>query len=578
MDHKEEKNNRIFFGIRGKMRLAIGLIVTFVLLVSFILAVYLHIALSISDAIDLDIYSANMIARNIDPLLTTKVLTRGMEIYESIPEEIRKNRDSKEYLSYFDSLRDEDYETLLAQLKSYKEFENVKWIDLRLGDSQNERWVCLMDTDMDDEEQYAPGYWEYGNETVSTFRGETEEEKMQEASLWKPLRAINDIRYLNVNNIERFCATVDYYDPETGELIGYVGVGEEYEDYREELSAFWMLHLIALVVLLVVVFIISDFIITRSLVHPMLKLSAASQAYIADKDKTKNTQYFQSVQIKSHDEVRLLRDSMVDMEVNLAHFMRDLEHMTAEKERVSVEMDLSARIQTSLLPNSLENYNGEQSFAIHALIDPAKDVGGDFYDYYVIDDDHIALTIADVSDKGVPAALFMVVTKTLLHTTGMKYKEPSTIMETVNRMLYNQNPEMMFVTVFFAIYTISEKKLTYVNAGHDDPVVYKAATGEFSLVEEENDFVMAVMPDTEYKDRTFYFASGDKQFLYTDGVPEANNMKKEMFDFERMLNGLNEQKGLSGEEFLKKMRQRVADFAGEAPQFDDVTMLLLEVL
>ena len=135
---------------------------------------------------------------------------------------------------------------------------------------------------------------------------------------------------------------------------------------------------------------------------------------------------------------------------------------------------------------------------------------------------------------------------------------------------------MMFVTVFFGIYCISEHSLVYVNAGHEDPVIYQGAQKEYALCSEEHDFVLGINPDAQFTERTLHLSPGDKLFLYTDGVTEAKNEKDEMFGEERMVSGLNEYRSLSGEELLTGMRKRIADFAGEAAQFDDVTMLLME--
>jgi sigma-B regulation protein RsbU (phosphoserine phosphatase) len=314
------------------------------------------------------------------------------------------------------------------------------------------------------------------------------------------------------------------------------------------------------------------------MVKPLLNLTSAASNYVDEKDKTKDKGHFEQVEVPTHDELLLLKDSMVDMESDLTKYVNDISRMTAEKERVSVEMEMSARIQTSLLPQKLENYTGEHSFEIHSLIDPAKDVGGDFYDYYVIDDDHIGLTIADVSGKGVPAALFMTVTKTLLQMAGKMYGSPAEILGSVNRQLCYQNRETMFVTVFFGIYTISQKKLIYVNAGHEELAVYHKSEGKFVISREEHDLLVAINPDEEFTERTLLLDSGDKIFMFTDGVTDARNAQEEMFGENRMTDALNTLKDLPGDELIAKMRECISDFAGETPQFDDVTMLLLEVL
>ena len=568
---------RFFFGIRRKMGVAIGLIVIVISAISFALAVYLHIALSLDSAIQANLYSGRMIMEELDPKLLTVLFQQGREIYDSIPEDIRKDRNSKEYLSRFEVIKTGDYEKVRKQLIHLAKFENLKWVDLRISDPDKGRWIYLMHTNEEDYGNDTVGYWVSGDETLSTFRDSTDEEQAEENSYWGPIRMIMSLTYMDLWHMDRFATTTEFCDPKTGAVIGFVGTGEKFDDYREEMSIFWTLHFIALFFSLIVVFAVSDYLINYWMVKPILNLASVAEGYFDDREKMINTHHFDRVQIHTHDELRLLQDSMVEMEEDLTRYMKDIAVLAAEKERVAVEMELSAKIQTSLLPKKLEKDSGEQSFSISALIDPARDVGGDFYDYYTIDDDHIVVTIADVSDKGVPAALFMMMTKTLLRTAGMMEGSPAQIMKKVNRQLYEQNPEMMFVTVFFGIYTISEKKLAYVNAGHEDMALYRDRATHFDMIKEEHDIVMGISSDAKFVEREIHLEEGDKLFLYTDGVPEANNMRNEMFGEKRMMACLNEWRQLRGEALLQKIRERVGEFVGEREQFDDVTMLLLEV-
>ena len=574
---RKKTNRHSRFGIRARVGLLIVAIGFSISIISFSLAVYLHIAIAMENVIEIDLYSGSAIIKRLDRALVEELITEGRKIYDSIPEEVRKDRLSEEYLSYFKSISTGKYRALRAALDEWADIEDVKSLDIRITDSENLRWVYLMNTGEKKSGEYAPGYWETGDEAVRAFRDSTAEEEAEMEKYFAPVQMLLSLRDVKISDMDRFCTVTDICD-ENGEVIALLGVGEVLEDYRDELHAFSALNLMALVFFLIVILVLSNLIFNNWLVRPLTELAHAAQDYVAAREKGHNGHYFEQVTINSRDEMQLLKDSMVDMEEDLTRYLQDIEHMTAEKERASVEMELSARIQLSLLPQRLENYNGPKSFDIHALIDPAKDVGGDFYDYYVIDEDHIAIAVADVSDKGVPAALFMIVTKTLLQTAGMTYSSPAEIVENVNRKLCEQNPEMMFVTIFFGIYTVSERKLCFVNAGHEELVLYRKEEGKFSMETGEHDLVVAVVPEAVFTEHTLTFAPGDRLFMYTDGVPEANNEKGEMLGDERMLAALNEQKELSGDAFLSGMRERVAQFAGEAPQFDDVTMLLLEVL
>ena len=574
----QKENRRHLFGIRRKAAVMVGLIVIIISAFSFSLSLYLHVANDFVGHMDEDLYSGKMILEEIDPIILCNILEQGKEIYESIPEEIRKNRTSEEYLSYFDALKTPEYEEVREKLIHYCKFEDLKWLDLRIFDTENLRYIYIMDTDVKEDGRYAPGYWEGFYEVVSTFRDETAEEEAEEEKYWGPVNKLMDIMLIDLRHLERFSTITEIYHPKTGEFIGYLGTGEMFKDYSEDITSFWILHLIALVVFLLVVFLVSDFFINHWMVKPIVNLASAASDYAEEDDRTVGTHYFESVRVTTNDELKLLKDSMVNMELDISRYVQDISRMTAEKQRAAVEMELSARIQDSLLPKSLTDYTGEKSFDINALIDPAKDVGGDFYDYYAIDKDHVGMAVADVSGKGVPAALFMMVAMTLLHIAGEDSLSPAEIIKKVNTQLCDQNPEMMFVTVFFGIYTISERKLEYVNAGHEDIALYRKSEDAFSLVKEEHDMMMAVLPEAEFTQRSLVMEPGDKLFMYTDGVPEAQNTRDELFGDKRMIDALNELKELSGIEMLQGMREKVGNYSGEAPQFDDVTMLLLEVI
>ena len=579
MEQRPKKNIKRIFSIRWKIGIAVGLVVIVISAISFLLAMFLHVSMTMTSVIDMDFYSVGMIKTKLDHNMVADIFKSGRDIYYSIPEEIRSDNMSEEYRAYFESMKTDEYQAVKEQLIELAEFEDLKWLDLRLYDRENYRWVYLMDTDSDNDGRYDTGYWEYDSEGLSTFMGLTEEEEGLELGTASPLDVLLALRYYdNLRNLERFSVMDYFFDPVTGEFLGYIGAGEQYSDYLEEVSMFQTLYLMVIAIILIPIFLISDFIISRRMVKPLLNLADAASNYVDEEDKTRNQGYFERVKITTKDELLLLKNSMVEMESDLTRYVNDISRMTADRERVAVEMEMSSRIQTSLLPQKLENYAGEHSFDIFALIDSAKDVGGDFYDYYAIDDDHIAVTIADVSGKGVPAALFMVVTKTLLQMSGTMHESPEEILRTVNRQLYEQNKETMFVTVFFGIYTVSEKKLVYVNAGHEDLAVYKKSEGRFVMNREEHDLVVAIMPNAEFTERTLLLEPGDRIFMYTDGVTEARNPQEEMFGEQRMTDALDTLKDLPGDELLVKMRECISSFAGGAQQFDDVTMLLLDVL
>ncbi len=247
-----------------------------------------------------------------------------------------------------------------------------------------------------------------------------------------------------------------------------------------------------------------------------------------------------------------------------------------ERERIGAELHVATQIQASMLPCVFPAFPEYEEFDIYASMHPAKEVGGDFYDFFLVDENHLALVIADVSGKGVPAALFMMITKTLLKNAVQSGLSPKEAMETVNNQLLENNEAEMFVTVWLAVYEIATGKLTAVNAGHEYPAV-KRADGSFELLKDKHGFVMAGMEDVSYQEYVIELHKGDMLFVYTDGVAEASDEDDRLYGTDRMLQALNRKKDASSQELLQEVRADIDDFVGNAMQFDDITMMAVKV-
>ena len=247
----------------------------------------------------------------------------------------------------------------------------------------------------------------------------------------------------------------------------------------------------------------------------------------------------------------------------------------AEKERINGELKMASGIQASMLPHDFPPFPDRSEFDLYASMDPAREVGGDFYDFYMIDDDHLGLTIADVSGKGIPASLFMMVSKALLKNTAMMGLNPDRLLTKINETICSNNTMEMFVTVWLGILEISTGKLTAANAGHEYPAV-AAPDGRFKLLKDKHGLVIGGMDCAVYKEYEIQLDPGSKVFVYTDGVPEATNSSNELFGTDRMLDALNSDTGASPEQILANVQKAVDDFVKEAEQFDDLTMLCLE--
>ena len=255
----------------------------------------------------------------------------------------------------------------------------------------------------------------------------------------------------------------------------------------------------------------------------------------------------------------------------------EVKRFTAEKERDRTELALAAAIQDGMLPTAFPAFPDRTEFDIFASMDPAREVGGDFYDFFliVIDDDHLCLEIADVSGKGIPGALVMMASKIMLSDFSRTGKSPAQILYDGNNAICANNQERMFVTVWLGILEISTGKLTAANAGHEYPIL-KKPEGKYELIKDRHGFVLGGMEDMEYTDYELQLEPGAKLFVYTDGLPEAEDADNKMFGMERVIEALNEQPDASPEQTLTYMYQAVNAFVQDTEQFDDLTMLCLE--
>ena len=279
--------------------------------------------------------------------------------------------------------------------------------------------------------------------------------------------------------------------------------------------------------------------------------------------------------VANEDEIGDLAASIDRMEERIRDYVGSITTITAEKERINTELTLAKRIQASMLPHIFPPFPDRKEFDLYATMDPAKEVGGDFYDYFLINPDHLGLVMADVSGKGVPAALFMMACKIILQSVAMLGRSAGEILTKTNEAVCSNNEMQMFVTVWIGILEISTGKLTAANAGHEYPVLMRAG-GEFELFKDRHGFVIGGMDGVKYREYELQLNPGDKLFLYTDGVPEATDEEKNLFGTERMVNALNEAKDGPPEQVLKSVRRAVDGFVKEAEQFDDLTMLCLE--
>ena len=316
----------------------------------------------------------------------------------------------------------------------------------------------------------------------------------------------------------------------------------------------------------------------RRISKPVEHLAEIAENYYVDHSGDEDRQRFieECAEYTADDtEVGNLARSYVSMVEDLETYIANLKTVTAEKERINAELTLASDIQAHMLPCIFPAFPEYDEFDIYATMTPAKEVGGDFYDFFMTDEKHLAIVMADVSGKGVPAALFMVIAKTLIKNYAQMGQAPGQVFSTVNRLLCDGNDAGLFVTAWIGILDLETGLLQYANAGHNPPLLKKG--GEpFTYLKSRPGFVLAGMETTRYRQSELVLEPGDRIFLYTDGVTEATDSAQQLYGEDSLAELLNRCQKDTAAEMLRDLKDDIDRFVGDAPQFDDITMLMLD--
>ena len=352
-------------------------------------------------------------------------------------------------------------------------------------------------------------------------------------------------------------------------IVAVLGVQKSMQEFVNARRHYLLITTIAEIIIAILFIIVITAASDHSIIKPLMEITKEAGRF-AEENKTAPGWI---EKIKNKDEIKTLARSVEKMEDEIIAYIENLTSVTAEKERISTELNVAHQIQADMLPSLYPAFPARKDFDLFASMTPAKEVGGDLYDYLLLDKDHLMLVVGDVSGKGVPASLFMVITKTLLSSHAIQNMSPKQIFETTNSQLCQNNETGMFVTCWLGILTISTGKLTFVNAGHPDPIWYH--DGEFKPVVTKPNLVLAALPQTVYKEHTITMNRGDRLFIYTDGVSEATDADNNLYGDERILKTLPETLSMNTHESIGYMKKSIDDFTGSAPQFDDITMMEL---
>ncbi len=461
-----------------------------------------------------------------------------------------------EVLRYLDSLRSETQISTFCIFVPYEDDLVYLWMSAEGEDSYE--WLGKHE-----------GYMENGKETRdATFRK-------------NPVESISTYKYEGKKIIAGF---YPIYNSE-GEPVALIDIDLSFPNVLRNIILSVLTILVGVLLISIVIGRILYIYFNGILIRPINTLNRESRRMIETLDNEDEVM----VGVHTGDELEQLSDSFAQMNVDVRRYIKENLAIAAEKERIGADLELASKIQRGMLPKNNETLKHIKGFDLYASMTPAKEVGGDFYDFFMVDDTHVAILIADVSDKGAAAALFMATSKTLINSRAGMGGTASEIISYVDKMITEKNSMGMFVTVWFAIIDITTGHVDACNAGHDYPAIMKQTDGSDNDNNEnsnENDNTkgyviektvhgppIGFIPGAEFESYEMNLRPGDKIFLYTDGVNESKRADGERFGLDRILEVLNSNKDASNEEIVEKVKTSVKEFAGDEPQFDDMTML-----
>lgn len=371
--------------------------------------------------------------------------------------------------------------------------------------------------------------------------------------------------------------TAAYPVVQNGETVAFVCVEIPVSTLEADIKQFLTEVVTAAGITATILLVLGIVFLVYTMIRPIVLIASEAEIFVQNNNIISD----KLDRIKTRDEIQLLSQNLLKMEIGINEYIDNLTKVTAEKERIGAELNVATQIQADMLPSIFPAFPGRKEFDIYATMTPAKEVGGDFYDFFLIDEDHLGIVMADVSGKGVPAALFMVIAKTLIKNraqiinTGGQTYSPAEILGFVNDQLCEGNEAELFVTVWLGILEISTGNGMEANAGHEHPAI-RRADGQYELIKTKHSPAVATMEGMRFRENEFHLNPGDSLFVYTDGVAEATNSSDELFGTDRMLAALNEDPDATPARLLETVKTRIDAFVAETPQFDDITMLCLQ--
>ena len=493
-----------------------------------------------------------------DDAYVEKIFKETKKIYESLPKEVRDNQMTEEFDSSFRPLVDDDFFDARDILVNFRVNTKQRNMFLMFPDRENNRVVYVVDGD-EDEWAYLPGQWTEADIDAT--------ERIMDSSWRLVMTYTDEYGWIGSDAVPVYA--------KDGEMLGYAVVDMDLNGFLQGMLSFLVILVPVAVALVVLLAFLFAGMLKKNIITHLVSMAAAAREY-TQMDKVKleeeTPSVYEPLGIETADEMEDLWRSMIVMETDIKDSIIRLRKITAAQERMEAELSIATSIQMGMLP---DKFPDRPEFDLYASMEPAKEVGGDLYDFFMVDDTHLAMVIADVSGKGISAALFMMVAKTLIRNqTEREVQDPAQIFTLVNRKLMEVNRARMFVTAWLGILDVKSGEIAYVNAGHEYPAVRRAG-GSFALFRDAHGVPLAASRRAVFRPGEFTIEPGDTLFLYTDGVPEANNEAGELLGNDRMLEILNRLQDAGPQEVVANVKDGMAGFVKEADQFDDTTMLCI---
>lgn len=461
----------------------------------------------------------------------------------------------------------EEYESALKRLQQICNSSGSTFVYVIVPDRSDYRHIQFLFSTMNQKTNYSRFPFGYVRETTNDEYALKYKRLCEEGSARELV--IRDQGYIETD--PHITAIVPLINSD-GEVTALMCVQRQMEELITVRNSYINKVLLAMIFAAVAVILGLSLYLNHSVLHPV-RIIAAEASRFASENITTGEKLTRK--IRRRDDIGHLANAIDQMEEQVHNYVNHLTSITAERERISTELELAARIQEDMLPNIFPAFPERADFDIYASMNPAREIGGDFYNFFLVDENHLCLVMADVSGKGVPAALFMMASIIVLFDNAMLGMAPSEILERANDAICMTNREDMFVTVWLGILDLRTGVMTAANAGHEYPMILDGS-GQFTLLKDRHGFVVGGMRGMRYKNYEVRLEPGAKLFVYTDGVPEATNRAGEMFGTGRTLDALNQNPAAAPEELLANVKRSVSAFVGDAEQFDDMTMLCLE--